>query len=48
MLKELNVDQDRFVALLAKPARAQRDDLFGNVPEDDLVAKVKRTRAQTD
>ena len=37
MLKELNVDQARFVALLAKAARAQRDDLLGNVAEEDLA-----------
>jgi hypothetical protein len=37
MLKELNVDQARFVALLAKTARAQRDLLLGNTAEDDLT-----------
>lgn len=37
MLKALNVDQARFVALLAKAARAQRDDLFGNTPEAKLA-----------
>jgi hypothetical protein len=37
MLTALNVDQARFVALLAKAARAQRDDLFGNTAEDDLA-----------
>lgn len=36
MLKELNVDQARFVALLAKAARAQRDDVLGNVAETNL------------
>ena len=45
MLKELNVDQARFVALLAKTARAQRDDLLGNVPEDDL-ADLKAARGE--
>ena len=45
MLKELNVDQVRFVALLAKAARAQRDDLLGNVAEDDL-ADVKAARGE--
>jgi len=37
MLRELNVDQARFVALLAKAARAQRDDVLGNVAEADLT-----------
>lgn len=36
MLKELNVDQARFVALLAKTARAQRDAMLGHVPETEL------------
>ncbi len=36
MLKDLNVDQVRFIALLARTARAQRDALLGNVAEDDL------------
>ncbi len=36
MLKHLNVDQARFVALLAKTARMQRDQFLGNVAEDDL------------
>ena len=36
MLKELNIDQARFVALLAKTARAQRDALIGKVAEGDL------------
>jgi hypothetical protein len=36
MLKDLNVDQARFVALLAKTARTQRDGLLGNVAEEDL------------
>ena len=36
MLKRLNVDQARFIATLAKAARAQRDEFLGNVPEDDL------------
>jgi len=30
MLKDLNVDQARFVALLAKAARAERDALLGH------------------
>lgn len=37
MLKDLNVDQARFIALLAKAARTQRDALLGNVPESDLT-----------
>lgn len=37
MLAALNADQARFVALLAKAARAQRDDLLGNVAEEDLA-----------
>jgi len=45
MLAALNVDQARFVALLAKAARAQRDDLLGNVAEDDL-APLKAARGQ--
>lgn len=36
MLKDLNVDQARFIALLANTARAQRDALLGNVAEEDL------------
>lgn len=36
MLKDLNVDQARFVALLAKAARTERDAFLGNVAEDDL------------
>ena len=36
MIKDLNVDQARFIALLARTARAQRDALLGNVAEDDL------------
>lgn len=36
MLKDLHVDQARFIALLANTARAQRDALLGNVAEDDL------------
>lgn len=37
MLKELDIEQARFVALLAKAAREQRDDLLGNVAESDLA-----------
>jgi hypothetical protein len=36
LLKNLNVDQARFVAILAKAARTQRDALLGNVAEEDL------------
>lgn len=36
MLKDLNVDQARFVALLAKAARAQRDATLGHGPDKDL------------
>jgi hypothetical protein len=36
MLKELSVDQARFISLLAKAARTQRDALLGNVAEADL------------
>jgi len=37
MLAALNAEQARFVALLAKAARAQRDDFLGNTAEDDLA-----------
>jgi len=36
MLRELNVDQARWIAILAKAAREDRDALLGNVAEDDL------------
>jgi len=36
MLKDLNADQARFIALLARFAREQRDALIGHVAEDDL------------
>jgi hypothetical protein len=36
MLKELNADQARFIALLARTARTQRDAVLGHVAEDDL------------
>jgi hypothetical protein len=35
MLKDLNVDQARFLAILARTARIQRDSLLGHVPEKD-------------
>ncbi len=37
MLKELDVDQARFVAILAKAARTQRDELLREVAERKLV-----------
>jgi hypothetical protein len=36
MLRELNKDQAHFIALLARVARLQRDNLLGNVAEKDL------------
>jgi hypothetical protein len=36
MLSQLNVDQARFIALLAKAARAQRDSLLGKADEQTL------------
>ncbi len=36
MLKDLNLDQAHFIALLARTARTQRDALLGNVAEQDL------------
>jgi hypothetical protein len=45
MLKVLNPDQVRFVALLAKRARVQRDSFLGNVAEDDLV-ELKAARGE--
>jgi hypothetical protein len=36
VLKDLNADQARFVALLAKAARAQRDAMLGHLPDKDL------------
>jgi hypothetical protein len=38
MLKDLNVDQARFIAILARTARAQRDALLHSVRENDLGA----------
>ena len=40
MLKDLNVDQARFIAILAKTARAQRDALLHGVREQDLGEPV--------
>jgi hypothetical protein len=36
MIKALNADQARFIALLAKTARAQRDSSLRRVPENGL------------
>lgn len=36
MLKELNVDQAHFIALLARTARTQRDAMLAHVAERDL------------
>ena len=36
MLSDLNVDQARFIAILAGSARRQRDLLLGNVAEEEL------------
>ena len=47
MLTALNVDQARFVALLAKAARTQRDELLGSVSEADL-APIKPARGEHD
>ena len=46
MLKDLTADQARFVALLAKVARAQRDALLGNVAEDDLAKELNPARGE--
>lgn len=46
MLKDLNVDQARFVALLAKTARTQRDSLLGNVAESDLAKELQPARGE--
>lgn len=36
MLRDLNVDQAHFIALLAKNARTERDGLLGNAAEREL------------
>lgn len=36
MLNDLNTDQARFVALLAKAARAERDAMLGHAPDRSL------------
>ena len=40
MLKDLNTDQARFVALLAKAARAERDAMLGHGPDRTLSEAV--------
>ena len=40
MLKDLNVDQARFIALLARSARTQRDALLGHVAERTLGGTI--------
>jgi hypothetical protein len=45
LLKALNPDQARFVALLAKAARMQRDQFLGNVPDEGL-AEVNAARGE--
>ncbi|MFN3655901.1 MAG: DUF3775 domain-containing protein [Pseudolabrys sp.] len=45
MLENLNVDQARFIALLANAARAQRDALLGKVREADFGG-VKASRGE--
>jgi hypothetical protein len=47
MLKVLNTDQVRFIALLAKAGRTARDELLGNVGEDQLeLAELKPARGE--
>ncbi len=41
-LKALNLDQARFVALLAKEARVERDEFIGRVPDKDLAGRKSR------
>jgi hypothetical protein len=45
MLRELNADQARWIAILAKAARMARDQLLGNVSEQDL-ARTTPTRGE--
>ncbi len=45
MLKELNVDQARFIAILARAARAQRDEVLREVGEKELV-DIKPARGE--
>jgi hypothetical protein len=46
MLKDLNTDQARFVALLAKAARAERDAMLGHGP-DRTLNEAAETRNPT-
>ena len=47
MLKALNTDQVRFIALLAKAGRVARDELLGNIGEDQLeFAELKPMRGE--
>ena len=39
MLNDLNVDQARFIALLAKAARAERDAMLGHGADRNLNPK---------
>jgi len=39
MLNDLNVDQARFIALLATAARAERDTMLGHGPDRNLNPK---------
>ncbi len=43
MLQRINREQIRFIGILAKAARMQRDQLLGNVAEDDL-SEFKKSR----
>lgn len=45
VLTDLNVDQARFVALIANAARAERDALLGHGPDRDL-ARTTSTRGE--
>ncbi|MGO4869444.1 MAG: DUF3775 domain-containing protein [Roseiarcus sp.] len=45
MLRTLNKDQAHFIALLAKTARTERDNLLGNVAEKDL-GEIKPVRGE--
>jgi hypothetical protein len=47
VLKDLNVDQARFVALLAKAVRAERDAMLGHGPDKDLNGTTA-TRGERD
>jgi len=47
MLKDLNVDQARFVALLAKAARAERDAMLGHGRDKALEGTIA-TRGERD